>query len=222
MLGRRSFALVFAFAASWPALAAAAIEKGPVLGDVTKDGVTLRWFTDQPSIGTVTYGISPTLLTSSMSESTASTDHEVTLTGLEPFTQYYYAIESGTDKVEGSGLTFRTAPDPCTPFRFMVFGDTRGATPLCDNFTDWAKVSMMIAAQQPDFVVGTGDYVYAGVTPACWDHWFDQAGAMLRRTPFFGVIGNHEYKTGKYSAEDDPGLLAYSRWFPVPAGPEIG
>lgn len=188
----------------WTGFALGAVDKGPLLGDVTKDEVTIRWFTDQPSVGTVAYGTTQTGLTLATSEAAASTDHEVTTAA----TEYYYAITSGADLIQGPGLQFRTAPDPCTPFRYVVFGDTRGATALCDNFTDWAKVSMMIAAQQPDFVVGTGDYVYAGVTPACWDHWFDQAGALLRRAPFFGVIGNHEYKAGKYSATPGHGARA--------------
>jgi len=76
--------------------------------------------------------------------------HVAALEGLLPGTRYDYAVEQGSARAEGS---FRTAPSGEGPFRFVVYGDTR-SRPESHN-----EVARAIAAEDPDFVVHTGDLV---------------------------------------------------------------
>ncbi|HEY3355765.1 MAG TPA: metallophosphoesterase family protein [Polyangia bacterium] len=214
---------MLAMVALWPGLAAGAITRGPLLGDVTQGAITIRWITDQPSLGTVQFGLSLAALTGSASETgTPRTDHEVRLTGLAASTRYLYIVSSGPDMAAGAEQYFTTAPTACEPYRIAVFGDTRGATTFCDDLSDWAKVATMIDGQAPELVVGTGDYVYAGEKTSCWDHWFDAVPKLFKHTPFYPAMGNHDYDTQTYTDESNAGLLNAQRWFSLPTGPEVG
>jgi hypothetical protein len=73
---------------------------------------TIGWITDKPGTSSVSYGTSPTALTSVTSSGTLVTTHSITLAGLSPGTTYYYTVSStdsygNTQTVPGSG----SAPD---------------------------------------------------------------------------------------------------------------
>jgi len=110
--------------------------------------------------------------------------HVAALEGLLPGTRYDYAVEQGSARAEGS---FRTAPSGEGPFRFVVYGDTR-SRPESHN-----EVARAIAAEDPDFVVHTGDLVVNG---RLWDVWgkefFGPAMPFLRKASVWPVRGNHE------------------------------
>ncbi|HJR59544.1 MAG TPA: PIG-L family deacetylase [Vicinamibacterales bacterium] len=68
----------------------------------TRDNsATISWQTNKPTSGSVTYGSSPALELGTVSNASVNTTHALTLTALNPGTQYFYRI-TGTD---GSGVS---------------------------------------------------------------------------------------------------------------------
>ncbi|MFW6059052.1 MAG: metallophosphoesterase [Phycisphaeraceae bacterium] len=112
--------------------------------------------------------------------------HVVRLENLQPDTQYQYVARIGEHERRGS---FRTAPEPGTPQRitFAVYGDTQ------DRPEFHRETAPVIAATEPDFVLHTGDLVGRG---SYWPHWkaqfFDPAAPILRQTPIWPTVGNHD------------------------------
>lgn len=82
----------------------------------------------------------------------------MTLPGLQANTQYHYRVASvGDGETIASGdSTFQTAVAPGTPFRFVVYGDTR-TQPQAHS-----QVVQGIAGSHPRFVIHTGDLVEDG------------------------------------------------------------
>ncbi|HEY3353422.1 MAG TPA: metallophosphoesterase [Polyangia bacterium] len=206
-----------------PAVAPAAPSeglRGPLVQLVTRDSAVIRWFTPKIARGVVHYGVEPLRLTATVAEPTARQDHEVRLKGLKGATTYYYAVLAGDAVAAGSDQHFATAPGPCEPFRFVVFGDSRGPANSCESSPAWRSVARMVAGLKPAMVIGTGDYVANGGRPECWDKWIEGSGSLFRHTPFFPAIGNHEYDRQFYTGEHNSGLVNFSRWFALPPGPD--
>src|SRR5262249_34628012 len=88
------------------------LTRGPYLQTGTPSSVVVRWRTSVPSDSRVTFGLSPASLVLSATDSTSTTEHAVTLTGLSANTRYYYAVGSTTETVAGgdSNHSFVTAP----------------------------------------------------------------------------------------------------------------
>lgn len=175
---------------------AAVLAKGPVVSDVTMTEAEIRW---EPVLEGVT-------LTVTSGGSAAGTVHieardgvqRAHVRGLAPDVLYRYDIRTADGRV--SPGTFRTFPEQGSPLSFIAFGDTR-----TDHATH-ARIAARIAAEQPDFVVNTGDLVGDGRRPDDWATYFPLAAPLLASTPFFPAIGNH----------DSRGLLnetMFLRWF---------
>jgi hypothetical protein len=170
------------------------LRRGPYLQSVTPDSVWVVWDTSQPSVGSVEYGSTPEL-GQVITEMQAQTHHEVQLTGLEPYSLYTY-------RVEGSkAAQFRTAAAATqTSFRFVVFGDTREGVGVHH------AIVKRILDVAPDFVLYTGDMVEMGGCGSCWDDFFRIEAPLLRSTPFFPTLGNHE---------DDQSPFAQTYYFDI-------
>ncbi len=112
--------------------------------------------------------------------------HEVHLTGLTPGGRYRYEV-SGPGLETAAG-TFNTMPDSFVPFRFVLYGDTRG--------NGRAHVSTMRAIRREgaDFVVHTGDLVGDGRRESDWQKFFTTERDVLRNTVWMPVVGNHEIR----------------------------
>lgn len=78
--------------------------RGPYLQSVTPNSIWVVWETTSPSTGKVEYGLTPEL-GKVVEEIEPFLHHEVQLTGLKPYTDYYYRVDRG--KV----AKFRTATD---------------------------------------------------------------------------------------------------------------
>jgi len=156
------------------------VSRGPYLQTVTTDSVWIVWETRQPTKSSVEYG--PTrALGQRREEERTVTHHELQLTGLQPYSQYFYRVEGG--KV----ASFRTAASSGQDgFRFAVFGDTR------ENIFVHQAIVKRILESNPDFVLHTGDMVEVGSCTECWDDFFRIEAPLLRNTPFYPTMGNHE------------------------------
>jgi hypothetical protein len=196
--------------------------RGPLVQLVTRDSAVIRWFTDDAVPGAVCYGTDPRRLTGTAVDPAARRDHEVRLTGLRGSATYYYRVRAGAAVAAGADQYFKTAPATTEPFRFVVFGDTRGPVDSCRSAPGWNSVAHLMDRLHPAFVVGTGDYVAHGERPECWRSWIDASGGLFRHTPFFPAIGNHDYDHQIYTGEQNAGLVNFTRWFALPPGPQPG
>ena len=104
------------------------VTRGPYLQMGNDTSVVVRWRTSGATNSQVLYGTSPGSLTSSASDAAVTTEHEVRLTGLSPFTTYYYSVGTIAEALVGGDANhvFTTAPPPgtATPTRVWVLGDS--------------------------------------------------------------------------------------------------
>jgi predicted phosphodiesterase len=169
----------------------AVLLRGPYLQSVTTNGVVVVWETDVAGDSRVDYGLTAGY-GSVVSDSTPITHHELALTGLGPYTAYHYrASTNGSPDAQDS--VFRTAPTPQQPvFSFVAFGDTRS------NATAHQAVVNSILSFNPSMVLHMGDFVENGLVPDQWTTFFTIEHDLLRQSPLFGVLGNHDRASPYY------------------------
>ncbi|MBI5526666.1 MAG: metallophosphoesterase [Deltaproteobacteria bacterium] len=214
----RSIAVSIALAAAAAvpgASEAAGYLKGPYLQNTATDSVSILWEVDGPCDGIVDYGESDPPA-SSATDGRTDSFHEVRLTGLKPNTRYIYRAVSCGSVSASTEHWFVTAPPRGTPFRFSVYGDTRGATSLNSSLFHEKVADFMRTQIQPDLVLHVGDYIYTGEKENLWADWFNQARNLMLNTPMFGVIGNHEYKDGDKNDPANKGLGLWKKYFATP------
>jgi len=154
--------------------------------------VAIKWETERPCVGLVRYDTSHAArlaagaLGLSAREGQAAAIHEVRLAGLEPGTEYGYAIE--WDGQTGPLCAFRTPPAPGTPrFRLVVYGDSRS------NPDVHGRIAKLILDQQPDAVLHTGDLVASGREKPLWaQQYFEPTRDLGSRVCIWPTPGNHE------------------------------
>jgi acid phosphatase type 7 len=168
---------------------------GPYVQRMSDDEVTLCWATID---GETQIGISDSV-TQSIKQ---ITNHESIVTGLESDTKYTYdVLNDGTSKGKG---TFTTFPEGIVPFHFAVLGDTRTRHDVHQ------KIVNKIIGENPLFVVNTGDLVSNGNNMSDWEHFFKINDQLMRNTPYYTVLGNHEHDSENYyNFFSMPGKEAY-------------
>ncbi len=200
---------VEAFAVVWAGLvlavpvvrADAGFSKGPYLMDVQPSSVAVLFELEEPRAATV---VARSAAGDEVrAESLAGGFHEVVLDGLAPRTAYDYSVTLD-DGAEARG-SFQTAPRPGEgPVEILVMGDNR------TDATAHAAVVRAMAEHPADFVLNTGDMVAHGDSPEDWARMFDVQEPLLRSTPLFPALGNHElYQSGR-------GLERFLRYTRVP------
>jgi len=174
------------------------ILKGPYLMDARSDRVAVMFELSEaaPAIVVVTHTDEEV----ARLESPSSDFHEVLVDGLSPRSTYGYRIEAGEAAADG---TLTTAPEAGEgPIRFLVAGDNR------TDAQAHAAVIERMREHPADFVINTGDMVASGADPEDWQELFDVERELLRDTPLFPAMGNHElYRYGVGL----PGFLRYTR-----------
>ena len=162
-----------------------ALIRGPYLQSVTTSTIIVAWETDLPGPGEVAYGRTAKY-GASAADSAMGTRHAVTLTDLAPYTIYHYRVESGGAPLS-TDATFRTTAGlDQAQFTFVVFGDTR------TQHTIHQAVVERVVAQEPDFVLHTGDLVEIGSAIPLWETFFEIERELMARVPLFPALGNHE------------------------------
>ena len=106
---------------------AANVVRGPYVQMGTDSSMIVRWNTDTATSSQVKFGSAVNSLSQTITDSAATTQHEVTLTGLSSLTRYYYSIGSEGTVLAGNDADtfFRTSPVPgqASPTRIWVIGD---------------------------------------------------------------------------------------------------
>jgi hypothetical protein len=157
-------------------------------------GMTVRWRSSQAITGRVKYGTSAANLTTTVDETSATTEHIIDLTGLSPNTTYFYSIGSAFDTLAGdTTTTFSTPPvvGTATDTRVWVLGDAGTAsanqTAVRDAFYTWT------GSRTPNMVLQLGDNAYnSGLDSEFQAGMFNIYGTMLKKSPFWSCLGNHE------------------------------
>jgi acid phosphatase type 7 len=132
--------------------------------------------------------------------------HELTFQGLKPATRYSYTVEPG-----GRTGSFKTSPDGDSDLFFVAWGDSR------TYYDKLARISELVAKDQPDFTVHSGDLVDDGHVDDDWDRFFESAAPLLRSGALWPSIGNHDYGAKQYF--DLFVLPEPESWYTFTAGP---
>jgi acid phosphatase type 7 len=178
-----------------PSLQAAVVTRGPYLQVSTTSSIVIRWRTDVATDSMVKYGLVQGSLTSSVSDGTLTTEHEIKVTGLSPDTKYFYSVGSLSGSLAGNDANhfFVTHPPIGTakPTRIWVIGDAgtgdssqRSVRNAYQNFT---------GARQTDLWLQLGDNAYS----YGYDHEFQTNCFMVysnffRNSVSWATIGNHD------------------------------
>ena len=173
------------------------LQRAPYVQNVGASTVTILWRTAGAVAHTIEYGPSPREYPYSFTEVQQATAHEVTLSGLEPGTQYYYRIvEDGITLADGAALHFRTDPGRAqTDFQFFVTADVGVDSPSESHQYD---TQAMIRSVSPPADLGllAGDIVYPDGDSRDYDEYLMAPWAeLLCNTPVWPALGNHDWQS---------------------------
>jgi 3',5'-cyclic AMP phosphodiesterase CpdA len=116
--------------------------------------------------------------------------HKIHLGNLEPNTEYAYdVLNDGTDEGKGKLTTY---PDEIMPFNFVAIGDTRNRHDV------HSEILGKIMETNPRFIVNSGDLVRNGRAIEDWEAFFGVSKELMRNTPYYPVLGNHEKDSPYY------------------------
>ncbi len=201
------------------------VTRGPYLQMVGPDEITVRWRTDTATQSTVRFGTANGSYPDSETVSDTRTEHIVTLTGLGARATYFYTVGDDGGALAGQGdatFTFTTAPAVAsgTPTRIWVIGDSGtkdgNARAVRNAYKDYAG---SLGAKPADLWLMLGDNAYNDGTDTEYQAAvFDMYPEVLRRTPLFSTLGNHDGHQADSATQSGP----YYDIFTFPTGGELG
>lgn len=201
------------------------VTRGPYLQLGTPNSIVVRWRTDQTTNSQVSYGTELGTLSFSASSSPSTTEHEVTLPGLQPDKRYYYAVgyTVGTSFQPLAGgdnsYSFMTAPAPDTakPTRIWVVGDSGTANANAAAVRNAYKT--YTGAQGADLWLMLGDNAYPDGTDAQYQAAvFNMYPEQLRQMVLWPTLGNHDGHSADSATQSGP----YYNIFTLPTGGQAG
>jgi predicted phosphodiesterase len=175
----------------------------PFLALPTTNKVNLNFETNMPSKSVVKFGKAYPLSGSFQTESEI-TVHQITLTGLEPSTNYYAEVETTVNGLQLPmvKLSFKTANEKAEAFRFGIIADTE-SRPFINT-----KIARHLWDNRPDFFLLLGDITDSG-KKEFKDQWtlelFTGMNSLMQRVPVIPVAGN-----------GDADLFWFNRYFNPP------
>lgn len=170
--------------------------RGPYLQKLTSASIVIKWRTLLPSTSAVNYGLSEANLDQKVEDIIPTSEHTITISGLQPFTKYYYNIGTTTAVLQsGADNHFMTAPIPGTEgkYTFWVTGDCG------NNSTNQRNVLEAYNNYMGDKVthgwLTLGDNAYLGgldveFTTSFFDIYQQN---ISKHAPLWPAPGNHDY-----------------------------
>ncbi len=228
---------------SVPPPSSGTITRGPYLNQANQNSIVVRWRSSQSVIGKVRYGTSSTNLNLVQDEATSKTDHEVKLTGLTPYTRYYYSVGSAFDTLTpqaaettsfspgapaptAADYTFRTSPVPGTAVntRIWIVGDCGRGTQVQasgrDAYYSYNGSSSYTGSRIPDLNLQMGDNAYnSGTDSEYQSGYFNMYSNIFRKMPQWSCLGNHDANNGSTSTTAN---FPYFDMFTFPTAGECG
>ncbi len=190
--------ILFLFIASFGFLNAQSVLRGPYMQSPNHNSIIMMWRTDINTDTKVWYGTSPSNLTSTAILNNNVRDHIIKLTGLQPYTRYYYAVGSSAGILTGGTVdfTFKTHPIPGTnvPLRIWATGDFgKGNQAQVETKLSFENYS---GSRLADVWIWLGDNAYDdGKDQQYQDKVFGLSGFsdIFNKLPFYPSPGNHDY-----------------------------
>ncbi len=174
--------------------------RGPYLHIATPTSIVVKWRTDVAGPARVNYGPAPGTLTNFVDDAASTFDHEVTVTGLQPSTTYFYSIGTpSTTLVGGDASTFfRTAPPPYAqaPVRFWITGDHGTGNDDQRHVRDAYLSYVGANTAQAWLWLGDNAYQSGTVHEFQYSNFKDMYEPVLRNTVLWPAPGNHDYYVG--------------------------
>src|SRR6218665_322660 len=204
----------------------AQLTREPYLNSGTPSSVIVKWQTDVPCDSKVWFGTSISNLNLVQNGFTYTTDHEVTITGLQPSTTYFYKIGyTGTVLADvNANQYFKTSPEigETGTYRFWAIGDAGmsdgNQRDVRDGFLTYngnAHVDGWILLGDNAYGNGINDGTQSCYQTALFDQMYS---AVISRTICWPATGNHDYNN-HIPFSPSP---AYYDIFTLPASGEAG
>lgn len=189
------------------------VVRGPYLQQASDANMVVKWRTSSATNSVVRYGFSPSNLILSETISSTTTEHEVLLTGLSASTKYYYSIGNTSGTLAGdSSYFFRTSPIPgVSEFsRLWIVGDSGVAGSASNNVRDAYKTKYS-GDDRANMMIMLGDNAYGDGTDSEYQSaMFNTYPEILRQTPVWSTIGNHDVDRTANPLHTDPYFSIFS------------
>ncbi|MCU0391687.1 MAG: metallophosphoesterase [Thermoflexibacter sp.] len=176
---------------------ATTITEGPFINRLTSEGATISLTTNLPAI------VSIEIDGKNFSDTQASTQHEILVTGLEPNKRYTYKVNYPTDNQQI--YAFRTAPQggARTKFSFAYASDSRAGQGGGErnmygaNYYIMKKITALAHSKNAAFFQFTGDLIDGylidkGETELQYANWKRSVEIFWHYMPIYAAMGNHE------------------------------
>lgn len=175
------------------------VTRGPYLQFPTSSSMKVMWRTDVTTPSRVYYGTSLATVMDNYVDGTPAIDHNINLTGLDPYTEYFYAVSDGTNVLAGgdNDHRFKTSPEIGTvqPINVWAIGDfgkgNSKQVQVKEAYLD------RIGDDMPDMWLWLGDNAYPDGTDAEYTETVFEPTygypELLTRVPFMATPGNHDY-----------------------------
>ena len=197
------------------------VTRGPYLQRGTSSGVVVRWRTNLPTDSRVRYGTTQGSLSLNADNPTVTTEHEVTISGLSPSTQYFYSVGSTALTIAGGDADHFFVTSPAVganvASRIWILGDSGTANANAQavrnayyNFTGATHTNIWLMLGDNAYQNGTDSEYQAAV--------FDMYPTMLRKSVLWPTLGNHDTA----GSSNPPVGLPYFAMFTLPTGGEAG
>ncbi len=188
------------------------ITRGPYLQQGTETSMVIVWRTDTAVDSRVRYGSQPGALSNELQDSSAVTDHVVTLQNLRPETRYYYSVGSSSLLLAGGDPThyFTTAPPKGSrrKVRMWLVGDS-GTGDINQRQVRDAMLTA-VGESRPTLYLHVGDMAYdTGTDAEFTDNFFAVYDGILRNTVTWPAMGNHEGYNSDSGTQSGPYYDAY-------------
>lgn len=183
-----------------PALFAQTVDRGPYLQSPNHNSVIVMWRTTTNQSTKIWYGTDSLNLNLSNEINDNVQDHKIKITGLQPYTKYYYKIGNlATQYTPATEQSFKTHPLPGTKnhsVRIWATGDFgKGNSKQVDTKVSFENYSGVGSA---DVWLWLGDNAYDDGTQGQYQSKvFALAGYsdLFPHQPFWASPGNHDYNT---------------------------
>lgn len=200
-----------------PQAAAQTVTRGPYLQQGTPNSVVVRWRTSSTTTARVRYGTTPGTFTTTVTNTTSTTEHMVSVPNLQPLTRYYYEVGTGTGWFVGDTNDFfetHPAVGVSIPTRIWIIGDSgtanANAAAVRDAYLNFA------GSRHTDVWLMLGDNAYnSGTDTEYQNAVFNMYWMLLQNTLLWPTRGNHESDAGGTGS-------TYFNIFTLPTGGQAG
>lgn len=204
----------------------ASVVRGPYLNMATQNSIHVRWRTNINANSVVNFGTIDGSLTSTVTDATLTTEHDVTITGLNPDTKYYYSIGNTNPTIQtlntGSKYFFTTLPIKGVErlSRFIIYGDCGNNSSNQINVRN--KMMQYMGSNHADGFLLLGDNAYNAGTDAEYQSGFfpQYQDSFLRNVVLWPSPGNHDYANNATRQNDH--VIPYYSMFTLPTAGESG